>query len=180
MNDQKKTSGLNSAFYSHFYNEEVYIVKENELLNTKEKKPAAQPIANIENSNDPVIPINGKQDADLLIMFNNAKSQGMNAPERDFFINILKAAGRKPADVAAINTAGVKNAKWEDIAAVSLSKIIIAFGIDEILLPKEIIPGEISVHNGKQILAVEALSSVSADPNKKRILWNGMRKLFNL
>jgi hypothetical protein len=176
MNDQKNTSGLNSSFYSHFYNEEVYIVKENQ----QQPKPGTPISAANDNATGPVININGKQDAELLIMFSNPKAQGMNAPDRDFFISILKAAGKKPAEVAALNTTGVQNANWKDIAAVSQSKIIIAFGVDETLLPENIQQGEISTHNGKEILSVEALSSVSADDNKKRILWNGMRKLFNL
>lgn len=158
----------------------MYIVneKQEKLSTGKTAKNAGNPDNEIVSW--PVIPINGKPDADLLIMFSNQKAQGMNAPDKDFFINILKAAGKKPADVAALNTAGVKNAKWQDIAETSRAKTIIAFGIEDFLLPENIVTGEIKEDSGKQILAVEALSIVSADKDKKRVLWNGMQKLFNL
>ncbi|POY35862.1 hypothetical protein C3K47_14025 [Solitalea longa] len=126
----------------------------------------------------------GENNRYVLVLVNYPNSKYITDKDKEFFLKVIAALKMSLDDVAVLNYAHCKNA---DLTALknffSCSKVI---GFD---LPSDALVFKgLNMHDyattnfsGMSIMrSPDTLSAIEADKNKKMVLWNALKLLFNV
>jgi hypothetical protein len=161
-------------FYAVFYNEELYDLPE-------PSASADVPGNSIPGDSAGFFPFSGDVNAKTLVMFSYPETGDITPADKQFLSQVLMAVQLGFEKVCRLNTAELNpDIRWEDIASATGADMMIAFGVGEQLLPEGIKEGEIYTVRNKRVLCASGLPELSANNNRKKMLWNGLKELYGL
>lgn len=191
MTESTPAAENTGAWYALFYTEGLYRVKNESQLadaaDNRPRHPEPEPAAPAEGAKVEPLPVSsgdgnalpllGLANAGTLILFENEPT----GEELVFLKNVLKATRNTLETVARLQTQSLPpGIAWADLAEQVPADIILAFGAPAQLLPEGIGLGEIYTMDGKRVYNGEPLEAISANLNKKKILWTALQELYNL
>lgn len=155
MSDKLVTN--NSAALAYLMTEDLYLVQENqpELLH-------------------PAIEKNK-----ILILFYEYIAEELPDTDKAFLLKVLKAVNLSEQDIILLNRASLTDKKEELIAKYN-AKIVLAFGVNELINGANSNICTISKVGDTTWLSAEELSVISKDVNRKSQLWESLKKIFNV
>lgn len=192
-------------FLSNFYNEEIYVVKEDQqkkIDNIREKpiKPEFEnnseaKTANIPSGIDistklpdliepdkhksPKIDFKGDNTKDLLVLVGTSSSEDISTDDEQFLNKILHAIGIGIEEIALVNIGAQKIKSITQLDIINFSHLI-CFTTDTpdfLSGDKTELYGIFKLY-GKTILLCHELKEIAADKNKKVRLWQQLKQLF--
>ncbi len=177
MNNNLVSAEDKWLFYKAFINEHLY------LVNEPEGSPAYPAAKNEEITEEPIhelLSLTGNKRAETLLLFNYGKAATIPENDKIFVNQVLKAVNLNFDEVAWLNVAHDPGFSWEALLEVCRAKNIIAFGLEEFMLPAKIAEGEIHIYNSRKILCAGQLSEISMNKSQKKLLWDGLKQLYGI
>ena len=173
---------LNKTDLSLFFDEDIYIIKDDKLENTPTAEIKVEPkLENaapsiLEEPKEEITSLNykGGNNKRIAIIINDDSNEYLNNTDETLLLNILKAIGFSLGDVAIINqhTAGIT---WQE--ELEYSKAIV-FGV----LPStyKIVSENyvISTNRDAKWLFSDSLFALGSDKTLKGKLWTKLQELF--
>ncbi len=177
MEENTPDKGLSPVFYSHFFNEGIYLIKDKKVSTPKQPRESVIAENDIVYGESPFI-FSGNNRSDILLMFSYPGKKDIPVKDKIFLEKILGAIGMNLESVAWLNMADYPEATWPEIARNQQFKTLLAFNIKNSFFPDAPF-GEIAVINNKNLFLYYSLDEISADAEKKKGLWNGLKKMFD-
>ena len=171
METEENNEGLSPEFCSEFFNEGVYLVKEDTV--SYGAKVQAETEAPVKEG----LKIKGDRSSDTLILINYPLVSVVRDNDIEFLGKILKAVNLDIDKIALLNIGSEKELRKEDLLELSAKKII-AFDTPMGLLPVDIPLYTLSKENGKEIFITDRLSDVAGSQKLKTQLWEALKKMY--
>ncbi len=170
----------NPRALSLFLTEPVYLVKE-EVFNLKVKETEENPVEVAANASTPApIIYEGKNLKKVLLLYKGADKQ-LPSAQRDFLGKILQSVNLNFEDIALVNTHILSTEQFPLLNKME-AKVWLSFGVThEALDIKENTPYyKIIKTENTSLLLANALEEIETDRDKKVLLWNNLKSLFNI
>jgi len=177
MEDNATDKGLSPVFYSHFFNEGIYLIKDK--MTSMTMRPRESVIA--ENDivySESVFAFSGNIRSHILLLFLYPGKNDLPVKDKIFLEKILGAIGLSLESIAWLNMADYPETTWAEMAQNPQFNTLVAFNIKNSFFPDTPF-GEIAVLNDKNVFLYHSLEEISADAEKKKVLWSGLKKMFN-
>ena len=178
MNDEKINNP--AAFFNLLFGDELYRIGSKKTYGNTEK-------ASIDSVSEPKPNYSSLAElfeggaAQTLLLFNYPSSDAIPPEDQSFLNQVLQAIGLSFDKVSSLNTAKLPDdINWEAIAAQSGSDFVISFGAGKQFLPSGIEEGQIYNINNKRVLCSTALGELTANINRKKILWQCLKEIYRI
>ncbi|MCO4293584.1 hypothetical protein NF867_11980 [Solitalea sp. MAHUQ-68] len=126
----------------------------------------------------------GENNRYVLVLVNYPNSKYIIDKDKEFFLKVISALKMNLDDVAVLNYAYYKNADLTALKSFFSCSKIIAFGLPtDSLVFKSLNMHDYattSFNNVSIMRSPDSLSLIEADKNKKMVLWNALKLLFNV
>ena len=177
MEENKPDNGLSPAFYSQFYNECIYLVKDKKADAHKQPREAIIAESDVVYGESSYV-FSGNILSHTLLLFSYPGRKDLPVKDKIFLEKILGAIGMTWESIAWLNMADYPETTWSEMAFNPQFRNILAFNIKNSFFP-DLPFGENTVANNKNIFLYYSLEEISADDAKKKVLWSGLKKMFN-
>ena len=170
MQEPDKTS-----FYKAFFTEDIYVLAEEELSYFAAASGGV-------NSNIPApkkLLLSGSKMAKSLLLFNYPQPAIPEA-DKNFLNQVLKAVNLSLETVCWLNAGTEKDFNWDFLQDEPQVENIITFGFEDEMLPEKLEEGKIHIYHAKKMLRAGKLADIALNKNQKKLLWDGLKNMFNL
>lgn len=158
-------------FYTEFIQEDIYLVNDRPVGITPAKPD--------EKANPTASPPESQQQGTILILFNHENQDHLPEGEQDLLAKILLAVNHSLSEAAFFNIYRQESEAIRRRILDHKAPFVIAFGVKAATISLGD-PGLYAPHvtGGQTLLFADALSLISSDQSRKRLLWNALKKMF--
>ncbi len=168
------------ALLKYIYHEDLYLIEEPEIA-VEDQHTTDQ---EVEQEATPIVkeakPVTffGENEKGILIMVNDPDSEYLNAHDLKFLMRIIESGLRySKSDIALVNTS--KHASEQVIDEIGFSYLI-SFGCEVSIIKPGTPPYQPLDQDGKKVLFTHDLRAIDSDQEKKKLLWNCLKTIFNI
>lgn len=168
------------ALFKYIYHEDLYLIEEQEVAVEDQQsigQEAEQETTSVVKEAKPVT-FFGENEKGILIMVNDPDSEYLNSNDLEFLMKIIESGLKySRSDIALVNTS--KHAPEQVIDEIDFSHLI-SFGCEVSKIKQDTSQYHPLDHDGKKVIFAHDLKVIACDREKKKLLWNCLKTIFNV
>ncbi len=162
---------ISPAAYPYIFNEPIYVLKE--VQHTEDGQSITEPLAPLAEH------LKGNLDSDTVVIVKCGSIREMVKSESSFLEKVMMAVQKDSDSLAFVYILQKESFEFSKLDTFK-GKNIISFGIDYEEMGEAIRMGELTQSGSRTLLAMPCLKEIEEDIAMKKILWKGLKSMFEM